>query len=519
MSEKDKPEITRPRYDEIFIKYSNEFPNASDEELHDKTSKAYEFETKTFANLTKEIDGKKYFALSSLVDGAGNFNEVINDSNLYTPQQVLTYVQYAEESEKELREISFKLYNYIQEYKQLINRYSSMMNYYPVVNPTSEVTVDEFIKTLEFFEGYNYKTRLQQITERVLKQDVFFGYDITQNGSVKKILKEMPYNYCKLIGRDKHGVYLYKFDLGYFDKFDEQINSFPVEFERAYKRYKNNKTVFNRWFEPDNTKQFAFKFDTTVNYPLPYFTGVFVDLVRLQEVKTAQTIASKVENYKLVHFKIPINEKEGKADDYLISPDDATEYLRKANENMPIGIGAVINPFDITVSSMKNGNDNGNNIVDRHFSNLLSSAGMSELLSSKRTSGSTGFQGSVEADEALMFKLLRQYEAFFTRQVKFSRVKGSYSVKFINSSIHNQDKVFEKYLKAAQNGLNRFYVSSSAGISQLEAIYGRTIEKELDLDELFNPMQSAHTLSGNDGNDEKNDSDLSDEGDRTRDKE
>jgi hypothetical protein len=70
----------------------------------------------------------------------------------------------------------------------------------------------------------------------------------------------------------------------------------------------------------------------------------------------------------------------------------------------------------------------------------------------------------------------------------------------------------------ANTGFNRFYVSSSAGISQLEVIYGRQIEKSMELDDLLNPLSTAHTQSSEDGA-EKDDNELSDEGAEARDKE
>jgi hypothetical protein len=518
--EEKKDIIEKPSYTDIYTKLSKSFPDKGDEQITKEALKAYEFEQKFYSNFVSDKDGNKYFNLSSFMSGSGNFNDVISDANrLFSPEQVQTFVQYPNKSRKELRDVSRKLYNYIQEYKQLVKRYGTMLNYYPVINPTDDIEPDKFLDTLRWFEGYNYKTRLPQITQRLLMQDVFFGYELSQNGTTNKILKELPFDYCKLKGRDRFGVYKYKFDLTYFTGREHQVNNFPPEFGRAYKNFRDSTNKKSNWFEPNNRKQFAFKFDTALNYALPYFTGLFVDLVQLQEVKSAQAEASKTENYKLIHFKMPINEKEGKMDDYLINPDDAVTYHNNAKNNLPVGVGLATNPFQINVASLKGSNEANSNIVERHFTNLLSSAGMSRLLSNSNTTGSTGLEASVEVDNALMFNLLRQYEAFFNRQIFYKTDTTAYEFSFLNSSVHNEAAVFEKYLKAGQGGLNRFYITASLGIGQLEAIYGRKIEKKLGLDELFNPMESSHTQSGSDSSTESIDPNVSDEGSRTRDKE
>jgi len=505
--------IEQPKYAEIFKSFANEFPKLTDKELHSRTEKAMQFESEIFKNYVTDKNDNKYFSLSRFLTGAGYLDNFSKNTNLYSPEQIETFVQNPENSQNELMTLSYKLYNYIQEYKQLVNRYANLLNYYPVVLPKDDVSIDGFIDTLRYFEGYNYKTKLPEITKKLLIQDIFFGYELSRRGTNKKVLKEMPRKYCKITGKDEYGVYLYKFDLTYFDNNTDALNHFPAEFRFRYDQFKDGDR--DRWFEPDPTRQFAFKFEDGFKYSLPYFSGVFVDLARLQEVKVAQTIASKLENYKLIHFKMPINEKSGKMDDYLINPDDATVYHQMAKNHLPEGAGLVTNPFTLESVNLKNNSDANSNIIDRHYTSMMSSAGMSRLLTNSNTSGSTGLQGSIEVDESIMFKVLRQYEAFFTRQLNYRRVKSSYNVTFLDSTIHNKHELNTMYKELANTGFNRFFVSSSAGISQLELIYGRKVEQALDLDELLDPLATAHTMSGNDEDDVAK----TDEGARTQDKE
>lgn len=508
--------INKPRYDEIYMSFSQQFQDLDDDEVAQKAKHAYDVAKEEYQNHIEEIDSKTMFNINSYIDTLSGFNSYGGDANPIKPKNIQYYVIDPENNKDSLLRVCTQLYTYIQEYKQLINRYGDMLNYYPVVTPIADVSQDDFIKALKFFEGYNYKSKLPEITKKILKFDVFFGYELSRRGTTKKIMKEMPRGYCKLIGKDEHNVYLYKFDLSYFSTHKNHLQSFPAEIQYAYQQYKDNK--IDKWFEPNNEKQFAFKFDSTVNYMLPYFSGLFVDLARLQEVKVVQTLNAKFENYKLIHYKIPINEKSGSRDDFLINPDLAIKYHEMAEKHLPKGIGLTTNPFELDVANLQASNSESNNLVDRHYSNLMASAGMSRLLSSNNTTGSTGLNASVEVDESLMFRVLRQYEAFFTRQLSYRRDKSDYEVSFINSTVHNEQEVNKKYREMANTGFNRFYVSSSAGISQLEVIYGRKIENDMNLDDLLEPLSTAHTQSSEDGA-EKNEGELSDDGAEARDKE
>jgi len=506
----------KPKFTDIYMNFAKEFPDLPDDDVAKKAKNAYNYAVDEYDKHIEDKKDKTMFNITSYIDTLAGFNETGRNANPIKPKRIQYYVTDPESNKDNLLRVCSQLYTYIQEYKQIIMRYGAMLNYYPVVNPIEDVSQESFINALKYFEGYNYKSKLGDITQKILKYDVYFGYEVSRRGTTKKILKEMPRGYCRLIGRDEYGVYLYQFDLSYFTKNKDVLNTFPKEFKFAYNEYKNKDG--NRWYEPDNKKQFAFKFDTTVNYMLPYFSGIFVDLARLQEIKVIQTLNAKFENYKLIHYKIPINDKSGDMNDFLIDPDLALKYHDLAEKHLPKGIGLTTNPFDLDVANLQATNSADNNLVDRHYSNLLSSTGMSRLLTNNNTTGSTGLNASVKVDEAMMFKVLRQYEAFFTRQLSYRKNKSSFTVSFINSTVHNEEEVHKKYREDANTGFNRFYVSSSAGISQLEVIYGRKIEQEMNLDELLDPLSTAHTQSGEDDN-TKSDSELSDSGEEARDKE
>lgn len=514
--EKLHSKIQAPQYSKIYSELMEKFPDKDESYIEEHADKMYKFEKKNYQKHIEEIDGKKYFNVSNFLNGVGDFQSGSYGSNkLLKDNVVQDLIQLPEENRDAIRDVSYKLYNYVQEYKKLINYYD-MLFYRPVVNPKKDVTQEEFIKVLEYFEGYDYKLKLGEITKKLLLQDVYFGYELSYNGTTKKKLMEFPFDYCKIIGQDKNGVYLYKFDLNYFHTHMNALSKFPREIQNAYNRLNNgNRNV--KWYTPDTRKQFAFKLDTGVSYSLPFFTGIFVDMVRLHEIKEIQTDSSRNDNYKLIHMKIPIDEKNGEPDNYLI--DEGIEvYHENAAANLPRLFGVITNPMDVEVLNLKNANEQSSNIVDRHFGNLLSSSGVSRMLFNSNTVSSTGIKHSIKMDENMMYKLLRQYEAFFNRQISNNQsIKNIYSVNFINQTVHNEEEVFNRYMKLAEHGGNYSYVAAASGITQLEAIYGRQAEKKIGMDDAWDsPLASSYQQSTKEGED-KDEGELTDDGIDARD--
>ena len=515
-SEELASKIQKPQYSDIYSGLMQQFPDESEEYIEQHANKMYAFEKENYEKYITEVDGKKFFNVSNFLNGVGDFHRPsVNSSKLLKDNAVQDLIQSTEQNRNAIKNVSYQLYNYVQEYKKLINYYD-MLYYRAVINPKESIDKEDFIKTLEYFEGYNYKLKLGEITKKVLLQDVYFGYELSYNGTTKKTLMEFPFDWCQIVGKDKSDVYIYKFDLSYFNNHKESISNFPIEIQNAYNRLSNNKRGAN-WYTPNVNKQFAFKLDTGVNYSLPFFSGIFVDMVRLHEIKEIQTDASRSDNYKLIHMKIPIDESGGEADKYLI--DEGVEvYHENASANLPSLFGIITNPFDVEVLNLKDNNEQNSNIVDRHFGNLLSSAGVSRMLFNSSSVSSTGIKASIKMDENMMFKLLRQYEAFFNRQIA-NNIKGKsvYSVNFINQTVHNEEEVYNRYMKIAEHGGNYSYVSASVGITQLEAIYGRQAEKIVGFDDAWDtPLATSYQQSADDTN-KKDEVDLSDDGVEARD--
>jgi hypothetical protein len=374
---------------------------------------------------------------------------------------------------------------------------------------------------LTFAKDYNIASKFGIVTKYLLRDDVYFGYEMSDN-SKHYIWKKLPNQFCRLTGKDEFGVWEYEFDFGFFSKYPEAINSYPQEFVEISNKITTGK-LKSSWQQLSPRRSFAFKFDESINQPIPYFAGLFVDLARLMDIKDVDLASSISDNYKLIHQEIPLNKESGKEDDFLISGEFAEEFHKNLRSNVPKDVGVATTPMKLTAVTLKSGVGNAEeNIVTRNVSNILGASGTSRILLNGDSQSSLGLNKNIQVDENNLFKLLRQYELFMNRRLfLYNNNSYKYWFSFIDHTYFNTEDVYNRLLKLGQFGFNtEFELASVCGISQIDLLTNAMVKKELDLSINMIPFKSSHVgdASAEEVGGEKKESDLTEEGARSRDR-
>jgi len=467
-------------------------------EIEEEVKNLYLEMNRNFENNIEEIDGKIRFDVGGFMGGALSqiFKKSYASSSKYDASTVGYFIEAPYRYKKQLITLSYFMYHKMQEFKTIVDYRATMPTYHYVLNPMKyeEGIEEDFIKNLNFLENFNIAHKFNNITKKLFIQDVWFGYEVYDN-SYNFVFIELPVDYCNIIGKDRFETYKVSFDFTYFDKYPDLLESYPEEFKIKYKSYEQTKK--NPVKELDGSKTIAFKFDESVEYVLPYYTGMFIDLLRLNNLKDVQIIGAISDNYKLIVQKIPMDSKSSKAEKYLIGYDSAKAFHNNVKENVPKDVGVVTTPMDIDAVTLKpNVGSHEENIVKSHTANLFNSAGVSSLLFNGDTTSSVGLELNINVDENIIFRLLRQYELYFRKRLfYFNKRTYKFKFQFLDQTYFNSDKVVEKYLKAGQFGFNKFYISSALGISQLDLINGSKLENALGLYDLLIPLKSSHTMA------------------------
>ncbi len=445
----------------------------------------------------------------------------------YTKEDVMLFLRNPDNYEAALRQISNYLYNMCQEYKNLIKHYSKMLTFDnillpDIVNPKvyedKKKLLNSFYKNLQFIQDYNIKYKLGKVTDILVREDVYFAYEKTDGENF--VWHQLPSNYCRIKGMDKYECYKFEFDFSYFNKRDVDINNYPIEFRNKYNNYQIRKA--NRWQEISIENGICFKFDESVMFGLPHFAGLFDELFRLEDIKELNEINNKVDNFKLIHQKIPMKtDSNAKPHEFLIDDKFATGFHNNVKSNVPDGIGVATTPMELTPITLKRQDSHVEDIVSKELHNLMSGAGVSQILFN--SDGAVGLNRNLENTSTYMFPLLRQYATFFKKRLKmFNGKTYRWKIDFLYTTWYNQKDKIDQYLKNAQYGYNKFFVSASLGIDQGNMLGLTELENALDLTDKMKPLSSSHTQNGDENTNhrpQKSENDLQDSGVRTRDDE
>jgi hypothetical protein len=298
---------------------------------------------------------------------------------------------------------------------------------------------------------------------------------------------------------------------------------YPDEFKKIYKeKYEGKKTKLSKYFWEDLSSEntICIKFDETSWYPIPPFIGVFESLLDISDFKDLQKAKEVIDNYKLITMKIPLNEKNGQQDDYLVSAEHALLFQNNVESVVPEQIGVATVPLEVDVIDFERDKVDKNKVSDA-TAQYFSEAGVSKLLFSSDANGSIGVGLSVQTDENVTFTILRQIERWINRFLK--NVKGGYQFKAVFPDVtrFNKNELIATTLKNTQFGIPQksMLVAISGSSPSASTIMNFFEESVLNLTESFKPLMSSHTQNDNGeaGAPKKGVDELSDTGLKTRD--
>jgi hypothetical protein len=455
---------------------------------------------------------------SDLSFGFGNFAK-LNDVMKYLTQkdvrprkysieEIRNFLENPERSEKQLRDISRYFYLSSSHYRRLISYFSTMLTLdhfvMPSLTPTDKSFNDDafrknYEKCVRYIENFNVKHEIGKVLNLVLIDGVFFGYERSTNKSFT--IQKLPIDYCKIIGNEA-GTIIFQFDFSYFNGGSSATNNperallnFPDEFTVLYNKAQSE----GIWLqELDSSKSICFKFDEHTSFSVPPFSSILEEIIDIDDFKAMNKSKSKLDNYKLLLQKIPMKKDAKNERDFLISLPSVQKFHDNIKATLPDQIGLVTTPMDVTDINFEKA-INKDDVVGKAEQSYYNSAGVSSALFSSDKASGTILELSVEQDGSFMFPMLRQIERFFIKRL-FQI--GSSAYQFIASfpelTIYNREKMFDKFLKAAQYGGPKLPVFAALGVSTTALPRLLSFENDfLDLGTLLIPLSGAKTKDGN----------------------
>lgn len=491
-------------------------------------------------HLSKQENQHENFAKLSDIVQLINLEKTKNiTSSTYSKENLRSYLQApsTETNQKNLRKLSSFLYNVSHIYRRMINYKAEQITCkswvaYPVVNLTDkndeEKIKQEYERITRIIDNMHMETQSLKMMLRAWKNDVFYGYiygDPEKDGSF--YIHPLDPDYCRIYTASFYqGVLGIAFDMSYFRTYSDDLEYFDPEFKKLYRQYEKDNI---RWKELPIERTICIKINIdNLDFPIIPLSGLMEEIINIEDLQSIQSVSDELNAYKMIWAKIPTLSGTNTPDDFAIDLNLANSFYQKLLEIMPDGVALGLSPMDLGVIEFKgNTAAEDTNALSKAYSNLIESQG-SIVLNSNRINSSESLKKAMMVECIDAMKPVLQINAWINLYLKLIHKVEGWVVEFSDVSPYFVDDRIKVLKEAGTYGMpiKLEYISllgsnpvKERGMSYIENMLG------LGITDWTNPLISSNTQSnsglaadGSDGAPTKDDGDLSDGGEATRDK-
>ena len=396
------------------------------------------------------------------------------------------------------------IYNRLCRYMAYLYRYDWLIT--PYVNSDSlkpEKILDGFNKALLYLDNFEVKKFFGEVALKVLRNGCYYGYLIPQ--SDKMSVQELPPKYCRS-RFNVNGRPAVEFNMKFFDdtfrdttQKMKMLNLFPSEFKKGYILYKEGKLKPD--FVGDTSGWYLLDVNSVIKFNLngedfPAFISVIPAIIDLDAAQDLDRKKMQQKLLKIIIQKMPMD-KNG---DLIFDVDEAQQLHNNAVKMLSkaIGIDVLTTFADVEVADMADKSTTTTvDELEKVERTVYNEAGVSQM--QFNTDGNIALEKSILNDEASMYNLLVQFEAFLNDLLKpfnKSPKKLYYRAQILTTTIYNYKDMAKLYKEQTQLGYSKMLPQIALGQSQSSILATAYFENDiLDLVHIFIPPLMSSTMN------------------------
>ena len=444
----------------------------------------------------------------ALVENVGIYKKV--NSHLANKETVLRAINDLDYNlMREISDFFFKtsgIYSRLVRYMAYLYRYDWMLTPYVNVDREkvqSEKVLETFYKALSYIDNFEVKRFCGEAALKVIKDGCYYGYMIPQ--SDRLLVQDLPSNYCRS-RYSVNGRPAVEFNMKFFDDYYKDTSQrmrilklFPEEFEKGYKLYKQGKLVPD--FAGDKAGWYLLEPDRTIKFNIngmdyPAFIAVIPAIIDLNSAQELDRKKMAQRLLKVIVQKMPID-KNG---DLVFDVDEAQQLHNNAVHMLgkAIGIDVLTTFADVDVADMADRNTTTTvDDLEKVERTVFNEAGVSQM--QFNTDGNIALEKSILNDEAALYNLILQFEAFLNDMIKkFNKTpkKINYKVQMLSTTIYNYKELSKLYKEQTQLGYSKMLPQIALGQTQSAILANAYFENDiLDLANVFIPPMMSSTMN------------------------
>lgn len=485
---------------------------------------------------TEQLEKMRQYAKS--IDDILQLSDLQSSSTktwtVFSKDNLRSYLQnpYSTNSQTNLRNLSRFLKTLSFPLRRLINYLASLPDFsvYKVVpqismieEPDEESVLQDFEEVCKYVRSMDLELDLFKLLLIAWTEDAAYFFSVEDEEGTT-LLFPLDGQYCKISGVGYNGLYRMAYDFSFFNGSNSfYLDIWPKEFQTKYNAYQKDSSL--RWQQLDDGRAFKINIENPelVISPLVSLFEQIIDLIDLQSLTS---VREALEIYKLLILKIPLLDSKS-PDDMAISLTLAKKFYQQALDILPPEIGCVMVPgMEVDSISFDKSSTSDSDAIAAAYSNLMSNAGVSQIMDSTRLTGQSAVKASMLCDVMLATKgVIPQINAFVNERIKLKFPNTQMRFSYTDVTIYTKDDRIKQLQSACEYGLPlKLELAMMLGQNPLENYAMDWLENKLGLAKTrwISPLVSSHTASGNPsdkgGAPEKDDSDLTDDGEASRDK-
>jgi hypothetical protein len=452
---------------------------------------------------------------------------------VFNKESLRSYLQnpYSSNSQTNIRNLARFLSTLSFPLRRLINYLASLPDFsvykvIPHISMLEEPNVDDVLKDYEevckYIRAMDLELDLFKMLVIAWREDCAYFFPIEDDDGTT-LLFPLDAQYCKISGVGFNGLYHVAYDFSFFNGTNSfYLDIWPAEFKKKYNVYQKDST--QRWQQLDDARCFKINLDQPdlVMSPLASLFESIIDLIDLQ---SPTSVKDALEIYKLLVMRIPLMNSNN-PDDMAISLTLAKNFYNKAVELLPEEIGCILSPMPVDSVSFDKSATSESDAISYAYSNLMSNAGVSQIMDSSRLTGQSAVKASMMCDVMFATKgIIQQINAFVNERIRLKFPNTSMTMKYTDVTAYTKSDRIAELQKACEFGLTfKLELAMMLGQDPLENYAMGWLEDNMGLaiTRWTHPLVSSHVATaGSDtgGAPTKDDDDLSDEGAATRDQE
>lgn len=452
---------------------------------------------------------------------------------VFSKDTLRSYLQnpYASSSQASLRNLAKFLYTLSFPLRRIVNYFASLPDFsaykinldFSIVEDNDEATLlQNYEDACRFVRKMNLELNMFKLLVIAWREGIVY-FQPYQDDDGTMYLMPLDSQYCRVASVGYNGLLHVAFDFSYFRGTNAFfLDVWDKEYKQKYNKFEKDSAL--KWQELDTAR--ALKIDIAdIDLIISPFASLFEGLIDLIDLQSLMAVKDSLDIYKLLVMKIPLLNSSN-PDDLALNLNLAKKFFALAQESLPPEIGLILSPgMDVDSISFDKSATSDTNAIADSYQNLMEQTGISQIFDSSRLTGASSVKMSMLSDALMATRgIMKQIEAFVNERILMQFSNSTAYIKFIDVTTYTKEERVNQIEKAASLGLpvKQEYMTL-LGYDPLETLASDWLETKLGMsvDKFTHPLVSSHTQtagSNTGGAPTKDDGDLTDDGEASRDK-